>query len=293
MFELPEVATLSRQMNDTLAGKTIAQGSLGNSPHKFVWYNRTPEEFEKLTRGKVVGPTRCRGRWLFIPLDPGYVLLFGECGGKVLYLPGPLDRDLPGLFGRDLAPGSQLPAKYHLHLTFADGSALTAATQMWGAYELYEAGQEQDRQYVKGMRPTPTDPEFTLHYFSALVDSLLSGEKRSVKALLTQEQLIPGLGNAIAQDIMFRARLHPRHPIAELERDQRQALYSTIVHTVRKAIDQGGRYDEFDLYGRPGGYVRLMDSKAAGQPCPECGTTIEKIQYLGGACYLCPQCQTY
>jgi formamidopyrimidine-DNA glycosylase len=275
MFELPEFATLCRQMNDTLTGKVIVQGSLGNSPHKFVWYNRTPDEFDTLTRDKVVGPARSRGRWLFVPLDPGYVLLVGECGGKVLYH----------------AAGSQLPAKYHLHLTFADGSALTAATQMWGAYELYEAGQEQERQYVKDMRPTPTDPEFTFDYFSTLVDSLLSGEKRSVKALLTQEQLIPGLGNAIAQDIMFRARLHPRHPIADLDRDRRQTLHSAIVRTVREVIDQGGRYDEYDLYGRPGDYVRLMDGKAAGRPCPECGTTVEKIQYLGGACYLCPKCQ--
>ncbi len=276
MFELPEYVTLSRQMNEALAGKTIARGGLGNSPHKFVWYNRTHDEFETLTRGKVVGLARSRGRWLFIPLDPGYVLLFGECGGKVLYLPA----------------GSQPPAKYHLYLAFTDGSALTAATQMWGAYELYEAGQEQERQYVKGMRPTPTDPEFTFDYFSALVDSLLAGEKRSVKALLTQEQFIPGLGNAIAQDIMFRARLHPRHPIAELDRNQRQALHGAILHTVREVIDQGGRYDEFDLYGRPGGYVRLMDGKAASRPCPDCGTAVEKIQYLGGACYLCPQCQT-
>ena len=276
MFELPEFAVLSRQMNEALAGKTIARGSLGNTPHKFVWYNRTHDEFEELTRGKMINPTWSKGRWLFVPLDPGYVLLFGECGGKVLYLPA----------------GSQTPAKYHLHLTFADGSALTATTQMWGAYELYEAGQEQERQYVKGMRPTPADPEFTFDYFSALVDALLSGEKRSVKALLTQEQLIPGLGNAIAQDIMFHAGLHPRHPIAELDCDQREILHSTILRTVREVTDQGGRYDEFDLYGQPGGYVRLMDSKAAGRPCPECGTAVEKIQYLGGACYLCPRCQT-
>ena len=72
-------------------------------------------------------------------------------------------------------------------------------TQMWGAMELYESGQELERQYVKDMRPTPTEPEFTYAYFSALIDSLLAGEKRSVKGLLTQEQLIPGLGNAIAR----------------------------------------------------------------------------------------------
>ena len=84
MFELPEFATLCRQMNDTLTGKVIVQGSLGNSPHKFVWYNRTPDEFETLTRGKVVGQAWSKGRWLFVSLDPGYILLFGECGGKVL-----------------------------------------------------------------------------------------------------------------------------------------------------------------------------------------------------------------
>ena len=41
MFELPEFVTLARQMNDTLRGKTIRRGQLGNSPHKFVWYNRS------------------------------------------------------------------------------------------------------------------------------------------------------------------------------------------------------------------------------------------------------------
>ena len=40
MFELPEFITLARQIDETLCGKTISGGSLGNSPHKFVWYNR-------------------------------------------------------------------------------------------------------------------------------------------------------------------------------------------------------------------------------------------------------------
>jgi formamidopyrimidine-DNA glycosylase len=43
MFELPETVTLSRQINETLAGKTVRRGSLGNSPHKFLWYNRAPD----------------------------------------------------------------------------------------------------------------------------------------------------------------------------------------------------------------------------------------------------------
>jgi len=141
------------------------------------------------------------------------------------------------------------------------------------------------------MRPTPIEPEFTFDYFSTLIDSLLEGEKRSVKGLLTQEQLVPGLGNAIAQDILFRAGLRPRHPIEDLNKAQRRKLYNAILKTVREAIQKGGRYDEYDLYGQPGKYIRLMDNKAAGHPCLKCGTKIEKVQYLGGACYFCPHCQ--
>ncbi len=168
---------------------------------------------------------------------------------------------------------------------------LTVMTAMWGAMELYEAGQELERKYLKGMRTTPIDPEFTFDYFSALIDELLRGEKRSAKSLLTQGQIIPGLGNAIAQDIMFHARLHPRHALADLAPGQRRDLFDAIVDTVREVTEKGGRNDEVDLLGKPGGYVRIMDSRAAGKPCPECGRAVEKIQYLGGACYFCPQCQ--
>lgn len=275
MFELPEIVILARQINATLRGKTVRSGSLGNKPHKFVWYNRTHEEFAGLTAGKRLGEAYSRGRWLFVPMEPGYLLVLGECGGRVLYHP----------------PGAGLPGVYHLYLAFDDGSALTATTQMWGAMELYEKGQELERQYVKDMRPTPTDPGFTFDYFAGLVDSLLAGKKRSVKALLTQDQLIPGLGNAIAQDIMYRAHLHPRRSLADLDAAQRRALFDAIRSTVQAVIDQGGRYDETDLFGAPGGYVRLMDKEAAGRPCPACGTTVEKMQYLGGTCYFCPACQ--
>jgi len=275
MFELPEFITLARQINEAVAGKTAERGALGNSPHKFVWYNRRHDEFAGLTAGKRVGLASSRGKWLFVPLQPGYTLLIGECGGRLLYH----------------LPGAELPKKYHLWLTFTDGSALTAMTAMWGAMELYEAGQELERQYVKGMRPTPAEPAFTFEYFAALVDELRAGKKQSVKGLLTQEQLIPGLGNAIAQDIMFRAGLHPRHPLAELGDAQARALYDAILATVEAAIAGGGRDDELDLYGRPGGYRRLMDSRAVGQPCPTCGSVIEKMPYLGGSCYFCPHCQ--
>jgi formamidopyrimidine-DNA glycosylase len=275
MFEIAECITLTRQMNETLRGKTVERGRLGNSPHKFVWYNRKPAEFERLTKGRKVGSAVARGRWMMVPLEPDYVLVLGECGGRLLYH----------------RPGTELPQKYHLLLEFDDKSAMSVTTQMWGAMELFEKGKEQERKYIKGMRPTPVDKQFTFRYFSGLIDEQLQGEKRSVKSLLTQEQLIAGLGNSVAQDIMFRARLQPRRLIADLSPAQRRALHDAIVKTVREVATRGGRSDELDLYGKPGGYERVMSAKTVGKPCPRCGARVQKLAFLGGTCYYCPKCQ--
>lgn len=276
MFELPELTVIAAQMNEVLPGLTVQAGAIGTSPHKFVWYDREPDEFAALTAGRSAGRAWAEGKWLFLPLEPGLVLLVGEWGGRILYNPD----------------ATALPAKRHVDLTFTNGGALSATTQMWGGVHLVEAGREHDVKYVKDMRPAPMDEGFDRPYFGALVAAEARDGKRSVKGLLTQEQIIPGLGNAIAQDILFRARLHPRRPLASLEAAQVDELYEAITATVTEVIAAGGRYDERDLFGRPGGYVRLMDAKAVGRPCPACGTAVEKSSYLGGACYLCPTCQT-
>jgi formamidopyrimidine-DNA glycosylase len=199
----------------------------------------------------------------------------GESGGKLFYH----------------EPGSKWPKKYHLSLTFTDGSSLTNTTQMWGAMELYPQGEERQREYVKDMKITPIEDAFTFEYFTGLIDEVVAEKKQSAKGLLTQDQTIPGLGNAIAQDILFKAGIHPRCSLAEMGGVEKKALYAAIRGTVKEIIAQGGRYDEYDLFGTRGGYVRLMDRHAVERPCPICDGKVEKINYLGGACYLCPHCQ--
>ncbi len=275
MFEISEMINFKKQIEENLSGKRIIEGSLGNSPHKFVWYNRKPEEFSRLIAGKKVGSIRVIGRWLLIDLLEGYVLVFGECGGKIMLHPA----------------DAAIPPKYHLLLHFDDKSFLTATTQMWGGYELYEKGEELNRQYIRDTNPIPLNDDFTFSYFCDLIDRLNAEGKRSVKSLLTQDQVIPGLGNAVAQDIMFKAHLHPRYDLNKLSEVQRHQLFDAILNTVNDIIAKGGRNDEYDLFGNPGGYKRLMDKNTAGKPCPVCGSIIQKISYLGGICYFCPTCQ--
>lgn len=275
MFEISEVRVLADQIDAHLKGKQIALGNLGNSPHKFVWHNLGPEEFSELVRGKVIGSTLVKGRWLLIYLEPGYCLVLGETGGKMLWH----------------QPGVKLPNAYHLLLSFTDGGALTLTVQMWGGIELFEQGKELQGKYVRDQAPTPLDKEFSRDYFTSLVAKLAAEGKRGVKSLLTQEQTIPGLGNSVAQDIMFLAGLHPKQNLAGLSATDVDRLYKCTVETVREIIAKGGRNDETDLFGQSGKYIRIMHSKAAGKPCPQCGSMVQKIQYLGGACYFCPACQ--
>ena len=124
MFELPELTVIAAQMNEVVPGAVVREGRLGNKSHKFVWYDRSHEEFTQLTAGLCAGRAWVEGKWLFLSLEPGYVLLLGEWGGRILYH----------------QPNEALPAVYHLSLAFEDGAHLTATTQMWGGVNLVAAG---------------------------------------------------------------------------------------------------------------------------------------------------------
>ena len=173
----------------------------------------------------------------------------------------------------------------------AQTARLTRRTQIGGTMYQVETEEGLKRLDSHRLGPTPTDTAISWDYLATLAADLRQSGKRTAKGLLTQEQLIPGLGNAIAQDILFRAGLHPKRLLADLKRSDIRKLHGAIVATINDVIANGGRNDEVDLHNAAGGYQRLMDKNAAGHPCPKCGTKVEKMQYLGGACYFCPSCQ--
>jgi formamidopyrimidine-DNA glycosylase len=115
--------------------------------------------------------------------------------------------------------------------------------------------------------------------------------KKGIKGFLVTSKYINGIGNGYLQDILYRARLHPARKIPTLSGDEREQLYAAIQDTLAQAINLGGREDEHDLFDQTGCYRRVMSNQAIGWPCPNCRTPIEKLSYLGGACYICPSCQ--
>jgi formamidopyrimidine-DNA glycosylase len=277
MIELPEAITIARQMNEALTGKRIAEGVRGNSPHKFAFYNRTPEEYAALLQGKAVGKARSHGCMILLDIEPGYVLTLGGGGERIV-----LHRH-----------AQTLPKKHQLLLHFVDDSYLSVTVQGWGSAQLVLQS-EVDRHVSAGpggAGPSPLSDAFTPEYFREMVGRIEAGDPRSVKLFLTSKPGVLGIGNGCLQDILFHARIHPRRRLVDITDSEQRALYDAIRSTLAAMVDQGGRDSDYDLYNHLGGYKRILHSKSVGQPCPNCGTPFEKAAYLGGSVYFCPTCQ--
>jgi formamidopyrimidine-DNA glycosylase len=177
-------------------------------------------------------------------------------------------------------------------LHFEDGSHLSVSVQGWGSVQLVREDQLATHSHAGGPRVSPLDDEFTVTYLQQPFAKVPPDDPRSIKFFVVSKPGIWGVGNGYLQDILFRAGLHPRRRVVDISAKEQRALHRAIKTTITQAVKANGRDTERDLYNQPGRYVRLLDSRVAGQPCPECATPIEKISYLGGASYFCPRCQT-
>jgi formamidopyrimidine-DNA glycosylase len=276
MIELSEALTIARQMTEELQGKRIESATRGNSPHKFAFYTGPPEKYESILKGKTMGRATEHGSLILAAVEPDHLIVLGGGGERILY----------HLSERTL------PKKRHLLLHFEDGSYLTVTVQGWGSVQLLHESEVAGHPYVGKKGVSPLSDEFTFDAFDGLFEGLEADDKRSVKYFVISEPGVLGVGNGYLQDILFRAKIHPKRRVVEMAESERRALYDAIRGTLRQAADLGGRDTERDLYNQRGGYSRILHSKARGKPCSECGALIEKIQYLGGACYFCPSCQT-
>ena len=167
---------------------------------------------------------------------------------------------------------------------------MTFNLQMWGFVSLLEKSELAKHPYAEVGVP-PLSDGFTPERFDQLLEEYPEKTKKGIKGFLVTSKHVHGIGNSYLQDILFRAKIHPTRKIPTLNHNERHGLFTAIQETMAEAIRLGGREDERDLFDHPGGYARLMSNQSAGQPCPDCGTLIQKLSYLGGACYLCPTCQ--
>ena len=226
MIELPEALNIAGQVNETISGKRIAAVTAAHTPHKLAWYYGDKAKYAALLVGRTTGQAVAVGGLVEIKVGDANIL-FGE-----------------GTNIRFHAAGETRPAKHQLLVEFADGSALSAAVQMYGGMGAFREGELENPYYkVAREKPSPFSGAFDHVYFDRIVSSP-ELQKLSLKALLATEQRIPGLGNGVLQDILFHAKMHPKKKAGTLSAKDRKALFDSLKKTLAAMTAKGGRDTE-------------------------------------------------
>ena len=266
MPELPETAVRAREMREVLVGKTIA----GIQVLQPKCLNVPEERFIEALNGAQLRDVTHRGKWLFVETTQGWLLINLGMGGEIL-----------------LVTRTTLPEKYRVVFDFDDGSCL-AINFWWFGYAHYVPfGELDDHAMTAKLGPNALD--LTVEDLRAM----LKGRRGRVKSFLLNQSRIAGIGNAYIHDILFLARLHPLRQVSTLTDAEVDALAKAIHDGLQPSVDKGGAFYEVGLNGEKGGFTAddILIGYKADEPCPVCGTPIEKIKTGSTSSFICPHCQ--
>src|SRR5205807_2030629 len=165
------------------------------------------------------------------------------------------------------------PPGASLVLSLDDGSTLEFRDLQLSRFALLRAGAK-DADQPEAIEPLA--PTTTLQVFRRAL-----GQTGRIKAALSDQDRIAGIGNLWAHEILFEAGLRPDRPASGLSVTEMRALYRKTRQVLRNAVEAGGEPDFQDVFGQRGRY-RLMVYGRAGQACRACGARIRGGR-LGGA----------
>jgi formamidopyrimidine-DNA glycosylase len=121
----------------------------------------------------------------------------------------------------------------------------------------------------------------------------LRSENHTVKRALTDPRLFSGIGNAYSDEILHRAKMSPVKLTSRLDDDEiarlDEATRAVLVEWIERMRAQAnGAFPEKVTAFRP----EMAVHGKYGQPCPVCGTTVQRIRYADNETNYCPRCQT-
>jgi formamidopyrimidine-DNA glycosylase len=137
----------------------------------------------------------------------------------------------------------------------------------------------------------PFSKYFTLKKFSALLDKQ---KNKVIKAVLMDQQVVAGIGNIYASEILFEAKILPMRKTNSLKTEEIKKLYQSIKKILRKAVLLRGTSssDYRDVQGEKGQFQdHLKVYQRAGKKCVKCATIVEKLIIGQRSTFYCPHCQ--
>ncbi|OEF95597.1 DNA-formamidopyrimidine glycosylase [Desulfuribacillus alkaliarsenatis] len=273
MPELPEVETVRQTLTQLVLNKTIKEVKV--SLPRIV---RSPllEDFENILPGKSITAIDRRGKFLLFRLSGGWTLI------SHLRMEGNY-----GVFA------SSEPVVKHTHVIFVfdDGTELRYRdVRQFGTMDLMKTDEVDNRPPINKLGPEPFAEDWTSDVFY----KKLKSKKKNIKAALLDQEVVAGVGNIYADEILFRSKVAPMVVAADLSKQKAKSIYENTKQVLAEAIEAGGSSVKSYVngQGKMGMFQQqLFVYQKHGQPCTVCGREILKTRVAGRGTHYCSKCQ--
>ncbi len=112
----------------------------------------------------------------------------------------------------------------------------------------------------------------------------LSSRSTDIKKIIMDQSVCAGVGNWMADDILYQARIHPEHKVEDMSDTELKAVFDAMKNVIEVAIDKEAHYADFPDYF-------LIHNRKDGGVCHHSGCDIEKIKVGGRTTYFSPEWQ--
>ena len=290
MPELPEVETVKRGLVPLIVGKRVLSVD-------FDWpksFPNAPKDVEQFLLGAQITGVVRRAKVLMIHLATGYSLVVHlKMTGQLVYRSNNNKARFGAGHPNDSLVG-ELPDKSTRVILELEGAKLFFNDQRkFGYMKLVPTTEIPHIDFFKRVGPEPLDDAFSSLDFKRRVQRRAN---TSIKAALLDQSVLAGIGNIYADESLWGARIHPATLVRDVSAVKLTRLLQEIKQVLTFAIEQGGSTDRnyVNHDGKRGSYLNFARVfRKENEPCPRCGTIIQKIRVAGRGTHFCPKCQVY
>jgi formamidopyrimidine-DNA glycosylase len=300
MPELPEVETVRASLARDLVGKKVKSVSVTNG--RLVRRHKSAKDFRAMIEGHSIRNAQRLGKNLVFALENGtHLVIHLGMSGQLLRAKGPKD-----------------PKPKHTHVVFTlvqGGELRYVDPRTFG--ELYISTPPAEGETVEiskfarlsiggdGMALRKVVPELAHLGIDPFEDqigwdrfaAILRSRSTGLKVVLTDQDILAGIGNIYADEILFAAGLRFDRESESLSTIEIRRLHRAISETLTEAIKHGGSTlddEQFvDPDGVPGTYQQFHQVyNREGEACYQCRQPIERETVRGRSTFYCPKCQS-
>jgi formamidopyrimidine-DNA glycosylase len=269
MPELPEVETVRRGLAATLSGRRITSVEI----HERRLRQPIAADFASTLAGRRIERVRRRAKYLLLDLDDGAIWL--------VHL---------GMTGTLVVLPAAEPRRPHTHVVASLDDGRTLRFHDPRRFGLMRVAPADDLSELVALGPEPLDAAFS----AAFLHEVARRQRRAVKSLLMDQQVVAGLGNIYVNEILFGAGVRPSRRTSRVTRADAERIVAETGRVLSEAITLRGSSisDYRDERGEPGAFQHSFRVyERAGQPCRRCDGVIRRRVIVGRSSFFCPGCQ--